>query len=734
MLKPVTPSHAATLAASPSLLERLFDRLAGLVPPPILMCALFALAATAVVGWSGRHLSRYLYANAPFHHDSDIYRMRAVDLYEVRSAQGVGAAFLQSLSEKDSLDLSLRVLLAPWALRTTYGHLVALLPFLALFFFQLSWFVFTRTGSLLMALAVPAFILGFELIYNPVIRGIADYQPDVIATWILAGMEMAWLLSQNLSVRKWSFLSGVCFGFLVMQRAALAVAGGFVLFPLFFWAVYRRFSSEGCRQALVNISCFVVPAVALGGLTVALRWRELYDYYFHQVPGAFNAADRFGVVVNSYLTEIPAPTNFILLILVVVLGVCLLGLSSCKGQGGEILTALWMTVAIPLFFIGVLKAAVANMVFVYFPPTLVILLGTAVPRRLPARLSRPFAQVLLTLALVSAAVQYHLLAQGTQESFPYQAPALTFYHELEDLVMAQPEPRTFGLVLPEINETVWNHFFQDRDANLRPSTYLFSVDTWYQSAYGTVSPPEIIKTIREEQLEKTEGTLALVNCDRDAVVRAFFSMMGSLTGEQISEPCSLQVALGLYDYLMDSPHWRVIQKMKSPYGDLYALRYTKTPVGMADKWSGLERALTDIPVIAAPDAAFWVYDYASKLPPRFTGGLYSQSLPAGKGGLKLVVFSGSNQEATLRAKVRPEGPPEQPARTLVIATKKEKREFKVQHEQELQASLHLEEGMNGIDVSVEEDPSVPTDEWTSRLMLESPRLVRAGADQVKGAR
>ena len=724
----MSKSMAPPPAASPSLLERLIERLARVVPPSVLMCTLFALGVTAVAGYGALHLSRHFYANAPFHHDSDIYRMRAVDLYELRSTQGVWAAFLQSLSQKDSLDLSIRVLLAPTALRGTHGHLVALLPFLALCLFQLSWFVFTRTRSLPMALAVPALMLAFEIIYNPVIRGIADYSPDVIATWILADMEMAWLLSRNLSIRKWSFVSGLCFGFLVMQRSALAVAGSFVLFPLFFWAVYRRLASDGWRRSLAKISCFVVPAVAIGGLTVALRWRELYDYYLHQIPGAFNAADRLAIVVNSYLSEIPVATNFILVILAAVLGVCLPGLSSSERQGGEILTAVWMIVAIPLFFIGVLRTAVANMVFVYLPPTLVILLATAVPRLLPARLSRPFAKVLLTLALVSTVVQYHLWSQGIQASFKYQAPSLTFYHELEGLVMAQPEPRTFGLILPEINETVWNHFYHDRRTNLRPTTYLYSVDSWYQGAYGTVSPPEIIRTIREEQLEQTEGTLALVNCDRDAVVRAFFSVMGSLTGEQISEPCSLQVALGLYDYLMDSPHWRAIQKMKSPYGDLYALQYTKSPMGMADKWSQLERAITDIPLIAAPDAAFWVYDYASKCPPRFKGGLYCQSLPAGKGGLKLVVFSGSNQDAMLHAKVLPESSPEQPAQTLVIATKKEKQEFKVQKAQELLVSLHLGEGMNGIDVYVAEDPSAPPDESTSRLTLESPRLVRVRSD------
>ena len=99
----------------------------------LLWATLLAVALAALGGWLAYWLSREYYTIAPYHYDSASYRFRAYEVYLAVQRSGRLAVALNTLSYKDSLDLTLRVLFAPQLLTLAHGHLPVLLAFMALF-------------------------------------------------------------------------------------------------------------------------------------------------------------------------------------------------------------------------------------------------------------------------------------------------------------------------------------------------------------------------------------------------------------------------------------------------------------------------------------------------------------------------------------------------------------------------------------------------------------------------
>ncbi len=98
-----------------------------------LACALWASALSLALAAAGVAISREYYAVAPYHHDSAASRMYAVRLAETRRSDGLGAALGEVLATRDSLEPTVRLLVAPASLRLLRGHLVTSVPLLALF-------------------------------------------------------------------------------------------------------------------------------------------------------------------------------------------------------------------------------------------------------------------------------------------------------------------------------------------------------------------------------------------------------------------------------------------------------------------------------------------------------------------------------------------------------------------------------------------------------------------------
>jgi hypothetical protein len=73
--------------------------------------------------------------------------MYAVKLSETRRTQGLGPALREVLASRDSLEPTIRLLVAPGSLRRLRGHLVTCLPLLAAFLTLVTVFVWERSGS-----------------------------------------------------------------------------------------------------------------------------------------------------------------------------------------------------------------------------------------------------------------------------------------------------------------------------------------------------------------------------------------------------------------------------------------------------------------------------------------------------------------------------------------------------------------------------------------------------------
>ena len=90
--------------------------------------------ARAGGGGSGTpHAAVQCTRSRPTHHDSAASRMYAVKLAETRRPDGLGAALGEVLATRDSLEPTVRLLVAPTSLRLLRGHLVTSAPLLALF-------------------------------------------------------------------------------------------------------------------------------------------------------------------------------------------------------------------------------------------------------------------------------------------------------------------------------------------------------------------------------------------------------------------------------------------------------------------------------------------------------------------------------------------------------------------------------------------------------------------------
>src|SRR5436309_8896935 len=117
-------SLRAESPTKPSPLELLIYRLYRLSIPPLLIGIVLSIGLTATAGWLAVRLSRSYYTIAPYHFDSAAYRIQAVLFHRTLASKGITAALSQSLQTKDSLDLSLRILVAPGSLLDPYGHMV----------------------------------------------------------------------------------------------------------------------------------------------------------------------------------------------------------------------------------------------------------------------------------------------------------------------------------------------------------------------------------------------------------------------------------------------------------------------------------------------------------------------------------------------------------------------------------------------------------------------------------
>lgn len=526
---------------------------------PLVCCAVVAIAVTATAAWLSVSLSQEYYAVAPYHYDSASYRLISIAAHDTLVSRGLAGALLQSLQSKDSLDVSLRLLFGPGFLLHRYGHLAVLLPLMAIWAFLALWYIFRRTGSLLLGCATLTFLFAFPFVYNPH-GGIADYWKDNLATWLLSGATVAWLLSETLTRPGWAALSGLLLGLLTMQRSVAAVYAAILFLPLFAWAVYRRVRTDGLRYALAKMAPFLAPGALSTAIVVVPQWHRLYEYYFvkgysYGTPlGVF----QYLVATCPYAVRIALPVIFMVYLL------CALCVSNWRRHLEAVMVTAWMVVGLP-----VAVMCTSAFYFGFFPlwTVLLVVLLAALVSGSQRKVSSPLlASAMLAVALACSLACYTTSRIEARSAARSAAPFRKLYQDLAALIGAGAAPHRYALLFSEVDAPFLNQAVFDTNVRFdRPVTFVTIHDSYYRAAFPGLDADGIV-SVQIKLMESHEGTIAVGYCRTDDVGAGNFDALAK------------DVAFTMSEHLLRSPQWRVTRQLSSPYGCLYAYEYSTQPL------------------------------------------------------------------------------------------------------------------------------------------------------------
>jgi hypothetical protein len=710
----------------PTRLELWLQKPGGAARWPLLTAAVLAAFFTTAAAGFSLHLSRDYYAVAPYHYDSAAYRVQALRAYEALEARGLGAALQGSLREKDSLDVTLRLLFAPRTLLLRYGHFVVLLPFLAFFLFLLLRYVSSRTRSWLLALAAGSALFVFPLPYD-VFWGIADCWKDNLATWLLGAAALAWLQSEGLRLRRWNLLCGLLLGLLLMQRSVAAVYAAILFLPLLLYAARLRIRSDGLRPALVRLAALGLPALLLGMPLLVLQWSMLRSYYlvrgwayarpsavalylFHGLfRGVASAPSGFGGQLYGM--------NFAPLFIAALYASCALAVPRRRWPRAEFVTAGWLLAGLPLAVI--FTRAYFHGFFALWTALLVVCLGVLLPRTLAPAASRTFALAVLLFTASAASAQFYVAVRTSRTRTMAEHFEREIVAQIVPPIAASPAPHRYALLFGGADAPLINQALFDFHVRL-PSDEV-------RLPFRDVEMARAVKGMSEEQvvqafvgaLEQQPGAIAVGWCRVEDVPR------------WPNDPVSSRVTLVVNRHLLESDRWKAIRRIRwASTSCLNVYEAVASPLTEAAKWKDLAfaSAPSEIPVALPVGTGARLYDYVSRYPPENANGVYVQWLPSGP-GLHLTLFSDENRFVTFEARAVPGPSRGDRLRTLVASGPAGGAAVTVRGDELVRVPLHLAPGLTRIDFSVREtaDVSPPGggDQRELMLLLESPRLMPA---------
>lgn len=552
--------------------------------PPALLVLAIPFAITAAAGAVSVFLARLYLARTTYYYDSAQYRLVAARVHRTLELRGRASALVEAARLKDGLDVVLRVLFCPQLLLSRFGHLAVALPFLFLFLSLVTIYVLRRTRSLALATLAASMVWTAGVVTGPY-AGLADYWKDSIGCWLLGSAVLAWLLSDRLRRAGWSALAGLCLGLLLLQRTAAAVfaAPGFALLCLH--AGIGRLRADGWKRASRELAAFVAPALGLLVFLVALQLESLRAYYTG-FGYSYGGAGLVTLALGSTLRWLGG--------VFVVAGPIALILCLREGRWREDTTDLFTALFLAAAFTGTILLARGVYVPGYAACATVlglVLVAASMPRELaPARRRR----LVLTLALLVGAGSLAELGLGVRRALrletmreahtpgPLEAAQLarTFQTRLARLLLAQPPPRVFKLIYTETDAEFWNFAVfevdQEKGASLEESDAFFSVhDSYYRATFGKTAPADEIVTQDLARLEQTPGTTVVATCVPADVLRQVWFTPDPKMPFMDGNPLAGQVAVRLNERISDSPRWRRLAVLDSPWGCVAAFRFER---------------------------------------------------------------------------------------------------------------------------------------------------------------
>jgi hypothetical protein len=718
------PMSRVEALAFPTALESVINRLDRLSRWPKLIVVALALFFTLTAAFIGVHLSSAFYKSAPYHYDSAAYRVQALRAYQALNSSGLVSALKWSLRDKDSLDISLRLLFAPRSLLHLYGHLAVLLPFMAGFLSLLLWYVHSRTRSWLLACAAGLSLFAFPLLYD-VFWGIADYWKDNIATWLLSGAAVAWLLSRNLSIRRWSFLSGALLGLLVMQRSVAAVYAAILFLPPFVLAARDRVRSDAPAIAFRRIGAVCVPAGLLSIPLLVLQWKMLHGYYL--VRGyayAKPSAVALYLLRGLFFNTAPAASGFggehygmyyAPLVMAALYGFCLLATPRGGWPTGDLTFAMWLVVALPLSV--VLTRAYFHGFFALWTPLLVLGLGVLLPRALPPAAARTFALVVMLLAISAASVQTYVAVRLSRRRTTEQQVIRGLIAQMLAPILASPEPHRYAILTGGEDAPLINQALFDNHVPLPSALVAFR-------SHDSVLDPDIARSETSAAVERLLSPLAV----QPGAISIGWCRLGDVP-QWPTEPISSRLLMGANKALLESPRWKVTRRIQwAGTGCMNVYESSAVPLSAEEKWRDLSfgGSPSEIPITLPLGPGVRLYGYSGRYSAENANGRYLQWLPTGL-GLSVNVYAERPCSVAFEAHATPGPSRSGPLRTLVFSGTAGDGSLTIRGDEDIRFPLRLSAGMNRIDFSVREPadvaPQAGGDQRELMLALVSPHLM-----------
>ncbi len=501
------------------------------------------------------------YREAPFHFDSVVYRHHSGELHSLYRSQGLWAAVRSASATKDGLDWTLRLLFFPRSLTYFYGHLVVLVPFLALYVWLLLRYAERRTGSLASAVCCAALLFAAPFTYDPFL-GLADYWKDGVATWMLGGAAACLLLSRSCRERRWVWPCGALLGLLVVQRTALAVYGAFVFAPVFLACATARVREEGWARGLAAVAPMVLLPAVIASPVALLQAPTLYRYYVIQ---GFDYQPRLEVVRFILRQAQSAPP-----LAVLACGAWAAAALSCVASrrlpAPSLLFGAWLVTGLPLAVVSS-RGMYFEFLLAWLP-----LVCLSVCTLLPAapRHGRAIMASLLLAALIGGLVQYSVCRAAGRERLRKNAPMRPLYDDLGDALLAYRGQADYGLFFDEVGLVFAEHVAARTGEPFPLPKYFMSVhETYYRATFGERTADDVADQVLGE-MEATPGTLAVAHRYLVDLPRT-----PAFARPAAAEPTyAARVAARIASHLANSPGWQPVRLIESArYGTLCVYRY-----------------------------------------------------------------------------------------------------------------------------------------------------------------
>jgi len=598
--------------------------------PPVAFFLLISLIASGIVALTSIGLAREYYLLAPHHYDSASYLAGAIYVKSIYDTEGAYTALKLALATKDSLDLSIRVLLAPGMLGERYGHLVVLLPFFFLFIYLVSFYIYKKRQSLpAVSLGVVAFF-SFYFMYHPYM-GMADYWKDNLAVWLYGSAILSWFLSDDLERRGWAFCCGVLLGMLVMQRTALAMYAAINFFLPALGVVFKSWREERLRRVFGSMLVIAIPAAVLAAVTAYMQWSSLYRYYFIAGYGWSTPFEILRSCASATTKQLDTSFYIFLSCLFLFIGAFLKRREWNVSSDTNL--AAWFVVGLPL---AVVLTHSAYPEFGIVWPVLLGIFFVVLVSETKLTTRSMYAACGLAMG-IGALVEYGACEASAMRRAHASSSVKELYGRILDTALSQPEPRRLGVMYDEdariLQLEMWFERHISQPGGISFAGFTSVHDSYYRAKFGEL-PIERYYSIVLDQLETQTGTMVVAQCAAEDVVSS------SAYGDDAVR-IAIPVASMLANHFAQSDHWSALARLESRRGCLQIYKYSSVSISPEKKWSEMsfDKPLERIDMTLPLGTSVRLVGYETDDKPEFYNGIWVQWMAPMSDAVRLSIIS-----------------------------------------------------------------------------------------------